>query len=94
MWTVEQMQAMARYRDAKLAELESPNLSHPTPEDILAAWNQALYDVHHPKPPEPVCECGSVTAIENHGLALPGQPNGFYCHRGHRLPGQDMPSVS
>ena len=50
-----------------------------------------LYDIHHPQPPRPVCECGSVTVIENHGLAFPGQRNGIYCRNGHRLPGQDMP---
>lgn len=52
--------------------------------DELDWWQQALYDLHHPKPPEPVCECGSLTAIEYARV-------GFLCHRGHRLPGQDLP---
>lgn len=69
--------------------------SEPTAEDILAALNQALRDIHDPPPYSgPVCHCGSITWIDNHGLAFPGKRNGFYCHQGHRLPGQDMLSTN
>lgn len=57
---------------------------------------QAIYDAYdaivNPKPYDgPTCHCGSAIFIQNHGLAFPGQPNGMYCHNGHRLPGQDLP---
>ena len=64
---------------------------NPTGLDILRALTQAWDEICNPTPPRQICYCGSITLIENHGLALPGKPNGFYCHRGHRLPGQDMP---
>lgn len=59
--------------------------------DIARALGDALYLVFHPRPLQPVCACGAFDYIENHGLAFPGQRNGLYCVRGHRLPGQDMP---
>jgi hypothetical protein len=57
----------------------------PSAQEILDAWNQALYDVRHPKPAKPVCDCGSTTANVN----VFGR--GWYCGNRHRLPGQDMP---
>lgn len=61
-------------------------------DKLLAAIQDALHDILHPKPLKPICECGSIAAIQNHlGLTFPGKRTGIYCHRGHRLPGQDMP---
>ena len=53
--------------------------------EIMQALRDALHDIEYPKPPDPVCGCGSFTAIQ-HGGGV-----GFVCERGHRLPGQDLP---
>lgn len=55
-----------------------------TGEELVAAIEEAYVKLLHPEPPEPVCACGAITAIQ-HGGGF-----GFVCNNGHRLPGQDM----
>jgi hypothetical protein len=61
-------------------------MTAPDPQELVAAIHDAYEAIVNPPAYDgPACHCGSQQFIQH------GGGRGFECHRGHRLPGQDLP---